>query len=61
MARPLCAGANYSPQYHDSYVEWITKRNMAKCKDDIFNVSSLYFNWGTWLPYPIEVPCLPVC
>lgn len=61
MARPLCAGANYKPQYHNAYIKWITNRNLAKSVHEIYNVASLYFDWGKWLPYPIEVPCLPAC
>lgn len=61
MARPLCAGPNYSFKHHDAYVRWIINRNKAADIREIYDVSTLTFNWKKWMNYPIEVPCLHAC
>lgn len=61
MARPLCAGPDYDPQYHDKYVSWITRRGLTSDPHDVYDVSRLHFDWAKHTLGPIEVPCLPAC
>lgn len=61
MARPLCAGPNYILKYHKQYIQWITHRNKTDNINDIYNLETFKFKWANYVPYPIEVPCMPAC
>lgn len=61
MARPLCAGPNYNPNFHEKYVRWITRRGLTNNVLSIYDVAHLYFDWGKYMLRPIEVPCMPAC
>lgn len=61
MARPLVAGPNYEEEHAEEYIRWRTGRGHTGRVDDIYNVSTLSFNWGRWMDHPIDVPCMPAC
>lgn len=61
MARALCAGPNFVMEKKDKYIKWRIKRGRTNNILDVYDLSKLYFNWGRYLDFPIEVPCCPAC
>ena len=60
-ARSLCAGPDFIMEKKEQYIQWRVSRGYTENIKDVYDISTLHFNWGHYLSKPIEVPCCPAC